>query len=302
MTTSASEPGLAILFADVAGSTRLYEQLGDAPALALVTRCLGLAQDAAGGYGGRLVKTIGDEAMLAFPAADAAAAAAADIQGRMAQLGHASKLHLAFRIGFHFGAAIERDGDVFGDSVNVAARMVAQAKGGQIVLSESTAQALSPYLRGHLRELGTVTVKGKERDIGIMELLWQDSADLTTIVTRPVLHGVEIELRHGGQTIRLTAETLALTLGRDTQNDVVIADKWASRLHARIERRRDKFALVDQSSNGTYVTFEGERELLVQREELPLRGRGRISFGHPNEMNPAESLDFECIEHPPQKS
>ncbi len=289
-----TDPSLAVMFADVSGSTRLYEQLGDARALALVTRCLDVARDTATGYGGRLVKTIGDEAMLAFPTADGAAAAAAEIQGRMVELARAENLRLTFRIGFHFGDAIERDGDVFGDSVNTAARMVAQAKSGQIITSAATAAKMSPYLRGRLRELDVMTVKGKEKDIGIMELVWNDAADLTMLVSRPTLQGAELDLRHGEQTIRLNGETLAITLGRDAQNDVVIADKWASRLHARIERRRDKFALIDQSSNGTYVTFDGEPELRLHREELLLRGSGRISFGHPFDMNPTEILAFEC--------
>jgi adenylate cyclase len=286
------------MFADVAGSTRLYEQVGDARALALVTRCLELARDAAAGYSGRLVKTIGDEAMLVFPTADGAAAAAAEIHGKMSELAIAENLRLAFRIGFHLGPAIEKDGDVFGDSVNTAARLVALAKGGQIILSASTAEALSPYLRGHVRDVDVLTVKGKEKDIGIVELVWQDSADLTTVTTRPVLRGAEFELRYGARTLRLNAGTSALTLGRDAQNDVVIADRWASRLHARIERRRNKFALIDQSSNGTYVTFDGERELMLHREELLLRGCGHISFGHPFELNPDEILSFACVENP----
>jgi adenylate cyclase len=294
---SPTETGLVVMFADVAGSTRLYEQLGDARALALVTRCLDLARDAAAGYGGRLIKTIGDEVMLVFPMADAAAAAAAEIQGKMPELGRSENVKVAFRIGFHFGPAIERDGDVFGDSVNTAARMSAQAKAGQIVMSASTAATLSPFMRGRLREVDVMTVKGKERDIGIVELLWQDSADQTMIVARPVLQVADLELVHGADTIRLDAGTLAITLGRDAQCDVVIADKWASRLHARIERRRDKFALIDQSSNGTYVTFDGEPEILLHREELPLRGRGRISLGHPYDMNPDDTLSFACSEH-----
>ena len=290
---------VAVLFADVSGSTSLYEQLGDAQALATMSRCLELARDSAVRHGGRLVKTIGDEAMLVFPTADQAALAAAEIQSGMSELARLERLRLAFRIGFHFGDAIERDGDVFGDSVNTAARMVAQAKGGQIILSASTAEALSPHLRTQLRHLDVVTVKGKAQDIGIAELLWQDTADLTALVTRPPVRAAALVLRHGAATIRLDAHTLAITMGRDAQNDVVIADKLASRLHARIERRRDKFALVDQSSNGTYVTFDGERELRLHREELLLRGRGRISFGHPDEAGHLEALSFSCLENEP---
>jgi hypothetical protein len=149
----------------------------------------------------------------------------------------------------------------------------------------------------HLRELDVVSLKGKERDIGIVELVWNESADLTALVTRPSVRPAELELRHGARTIRLNADTSVLTLGRDAQNDVVIADKLASRLHARIERRRDKFALIDQSSNGTYVTFDGEHELLLHREELLLRGRGNISLGHPYEAEPVETLSFTCTEN-----
>ncbi len=280
---ASAEPTVAVLFADVAGSTRLYERLGDAEALATISRCIELARDVAAGFEGRLVKTIGDEAMLVFPTADQAAAAAAEIQSRMSALTPVDDLRLAFRIGFHFGHAIERDGDLFGDSVNTAARMVALAKGGQIILSASTASALSPYLRPHLRELDAVTLKGKDRDMDIVELAWQSRADLTELVTRSSHGAAELDLQHGAHTLRLGADAAALTLGRDAQNDMVIPDKLASRFHARIERHRDKFVLIDQSSNGTYVTFDGEREFVLHREELLIRGRGRICFGHPCE-------------------
>ncbi len=166
-----NDPTIAVLFADVAGSTRLYEQVGDALALATIGKCLALVEEVSRGHGGRLIKTIGDEAMVVFPAADQAAAAAAEIQGRMTDFAQAGNYRIAFRIGFHCGAAIERDGDVFGDSVNVAARMVGLAKSGQVILSAPTAEALSAALRERLREVDVMTVKGKEKDIGILELL-----------------------------------------------------------------------------------------------------------------------------------
>jgi len=86
-----------------------------------------------------------------------------------------------------------------------------------------------------------------------------------------------------------------ITLGRDAQNDVVIMDRKASRLHARIERRRDKFVIVDVSSNGTYCTMDGESEILLRREELILRGSGRLSFGHPGADNKGEGVEYVCL-------
>jgi adenylate cyclase len=292
---SAPEQTLAVLFADVAGSTRLYEQLGDAQALATIDQCLDLVREASGGHRGRVVKTIGDEAMVVFPTADQAVNAAGEIQLRMNELVQKRNLRIALRIGVHCGAAIESANDVFGDSVNVAARMVALAKGGQVILTASTADGLSPELRGKVREVDVMTVKGKEKDIAIMELVWLDSAELTTLTTRPRLRASRLQLLHGTREIDLGPDATSLTIGRDAQCDVVIADRLASRQHARIERRRDKFVVADQSSNGTFVTVEGEREVQLRREELMLRESGHISFGHPYATDPTETLVFNFI-------
>ena len=293
---SAPDRTLAVLFADVAGSTRLYEQLGDALALSTIDQCLALVRDASSGHGGRLVKTIGDEAMVVFPTANQAINAAGEIQLRMNSLVNERNLRIAFRIGVHCGAAIEaEDGDVFGDSVNVAARMVALAKSGQVILTASTAEALAPELRDNVREVDVMTVKGKDKDIAIMELVWLDSAELTTLTTRPKIRVARLQLVHGTREIDLGPGATTLAIGRDAQNDVVIADRLASRQHARIERRRDKFVVVDQSSNGTFVTIEGEGEVQLRREEMMLRESGHISFGHAYEADPAETLVFNYV-------
>ena len=284
---------LAILFADVAGSTRLYETMGDAEALATIGRCLALIQSVCEGHGGRLIKTIGDEAMVMFTEADQAAEAAAEMQARISERPLSDRVRIAIRVGFNFGPAIEVENDVFGDSVNVAARMVGLAKGEQVILSEQTVAALTPSLRSRVRQIDSLTVKGKHDDIAIYELLWQDSeAELTALTTRPRALPAHIRLRHGTREIELDEARPSCALGRDQQNDVVIADRMASRMHARIERRRDKFVLVDQSSNGTYVTIEGEPEIQLRREELILRGHGQISFGHARDGDAGETLDF----------
>ncbi len=291
-------PDLTVLFADVCGSTRLYESLGDAEALATIGRCVAIISDVCAGHGGRVVKTIGDEAMAVFASADKAANAAAEMQARIADEPPVGGARLAIRVGFHLGPAIEAaDGDVFGDSVNVAARMVALAKREQIITSSHTADALPPWLRTRMREVDTLTVKGKSRDIGIFELLWQDEeADLTAMASRWKPLPARIVLRHGDKEIVLDENATTITLGRDAQNDIVIADRKASRLHARVERRRDKFVIVDQSSNGTFVTVDGEPEIMLRREELMLRGRGRVAFGHAHLDDSTEFLAFSCVD------
>jgi class 3 adenylate cyclase len=285
---------LAVLFADVSGSTRLYETLGDERALATVGRSVATMGEACHAHGGRVVKTIGDEVMSVFADADAAAQASIAMQSRLAQA--RDPVHrVAIRVGFHFGPAIERDGDVFGDSVNVAARLVGLAAASQVMTSMATAACLAPWLRARTRSLGALALKGKHDDLDVCELLWQESNDdLTTLAARVDAPLARLRLRHGERDIVLDDGQRALAFGRDGQNDVVIADRLASRLHAHIERRRDRFVLVDHSSNGTFVTREGEAEIALRREEFVLRGRGRISFGHAHAADPRESVEFDC--------
>ena len=288
---------LAILFADVSGSTKLYETLGDAEARATIDRCLGIVAQVCKEFGGQVVKTIGDEMMTTFSIADHAARAARDIQNRIsAQRTHVGT-PVSLHIGFHFGPVIEDQGDVFGDSVNVAARMTELAKGGQIITSAETIAELSAPLRSATRHLDSLNVKGKQKDIGIFELLWEESADeLTALSPRLVLRPQRLKLVHGRREIELGESNMTLTLGRDAQNDVVIADKNASRMHARIERRRDKFVLIDHSSNGTFVTVQGENEVMLRREEWTIRARGHCCFGHAHRDDPTEVLEFHCLD------
>jgi class 3 adenylate cyclase len=293
--TTPSPADLAVLFADVSGSTRLYEELGDEEALSTIARCLTVVKEACDGYQGRLVKTIGDEAMVVFPAADHAAQAAAEIQARIAEEPAVGTQRLALRVGFHYGPALETGGDIFGDSVNLAARLVALAKRAQVITSAETAEALSPWLRARTRELDVLTVRGKLHDIRIFELLWQDAPeDLTSLATRPITAPARLVLRHGAHEIEMGDTRPSVTLGRDAQNDIVIGDRMASRLHARIERRSGKFVLVDHSSNGTYVRVENEAQVQLRREEFTLRGRGDLLFGHSGADEPGDVVSFAC--------
>jgi len=288
---------LVVLFADITASTKIYETLGNAEAQVTIDRCLGIVKRICEDGGGRVVKTIGDEVMATFPAADPAAQAAIEIQLNMSKQRTGSGAPIALHIGFHSGPAIEDAGDVFGDCVNVAARLTEFAKGGQIFTSAHTVSELSPAMKKRTRDQDAHTLRGKDEDISLFELTWQESEDEMTMMSpRKAMAAASVKLKHGTRDIELGAAHSVLTLGRDQQNDVMIADRKASRLHARIERRRDKFVLVDHSSNGTYVTVEGEPELTLRREELVLRGRGRVSFGHAHQDDPTEFLDFTCVD------
>ena len=159
-----------------------------------------------------------------------------------------------------------------------------------------TVDALPPTLRGSTRAIAEVAVKGKADDLTVFEVLWQDSDDLTMTTTSNAQSAgestAELVLRHAGREIVLGAGKASAMMGRDPGSDLVISDPKASRNHAGIEKRRDKFFISDQSTNGTYITFAGEPEIALHREEVTLRGSGHIRFGHSKAEPSGDIVEF----------
>jgi class 3 adenylate cyclase len=294
---SSQQKSLCVLFADVSGSTRLYEKLGDAEALRAVERCLNRIRRVIDSHGGKVIKTIGDEVMTTFPSADEGIQAACEMQHRITDLPPVSGVKLAIRVGFHFGPAIEENDDVFGDTVNTAARMAGLAQAGQVITTAETLSSLTLSLAPAVREIDALTVKGKAEDVRVCEVLWQEGADLTMKAssTAPLYVMARLFVKYRELERTLDPTQGPLTLGRDMSNEVVIKDQRASRNHARIERRRDKFVLIDQSTNGTFLCIEGENEVILKREEMILRGHGTIGFGHSAMEQGIDLMQFEVL-------
>lgn len=289
----------AVLFADVAGSTALYEVLGDERAFALVERCLAAMGDCTAEAGGRVVKTIGDAVMSVFPSADAAAGAAIAMQERVDRMGPQEGVRLRLRIGFHFGPVVERDGDVFGDTVNLASRLGDLASKGQVVTDEESARRLGAATAPRLRPLFSVPVKGKEAEVALVEIGWQEPGEERTLIaaprsTTPAGHAL-LKLRLDDRHVEMGPARRKVTVGRDLECDFPIRDRSASRAHATIERRRERFVLADHSSNGTFVTFEGKPEMKVQHEDVTLVGHGWIAFGQPR-AEASQVAEFQTAE------
>ncbi len=273
---------LTVLFADVAGSTKLYDALGDIQAKAMVDECIGVMRAVVLQYAGRVIKTIGDEVMCVLPNADIGLLAATDMQTKIDALPVVSKVKRAIRVGFHFGPVLEEHNDVFGDTVNLAARMAGLAKGQQIMTTLVTVDLMSPLLRASTRRIAALAVKGKGDDVEVCEVIWQASEELTMATPSMAASArpMELSLQYAGGKLGLHDVNAAVVIGRDASCQLAVPDRMASRQHARIERRRDKFILIDQSTNGTFVEFDGEAEMVLRREELMLRGKGRITLGH----------------------
>jgi len=191
---------------------------------------------------------------------------------------------------------VEREGDIFGDAVNLAARLSHVATKDQIITARDTVMRMSPMLKSSTRAITTIQVKGKAEEIQVYELIWQQSEDMTTLASSKSMFKpkkTSLRLKVQGKDVVLDADKPAVALGRDATADVVISERMASRSHGKIERRLDKFVLSDHSANGTFITIEGDREIVLRREEFTLRGHGWIAFGQPR-ATATDVIEFFC--------
>ena len=285
-----------MLFADVSGSTKLYETVGDSAAHAAIDLCVKLFANIVEQHGGRVVKTIGDEVMAIFPDATPGGRCAVDIQLGIHGMAPVEKVRLGVRIGLHHGPVVERDGDVFGDTVNLSARLTEMASRGQIITSLETVESFEEILKLDCRKLYAIPVKGKEKDVWICEILWTDTDDATTLAaprTRVERSVGSLRIVYRGKTVTLPTDRRTLVLGRDATADLVVAERMASRTHCEIEQRQDKFFLTDRSANGTYLTIDGSTEIVLRREESMLRGHGCITLGQPR-ASATEVVEYFC--------
>ena len=288
---------LATVFADISGSTSLYENLGDERAHKVVSSCISVLSEVIVRYKGTIIKTIGDEVMSTFEGADMAVHAAIGMQKAVDSMppiipGQTIKPNI--RIGLHFGPVIRHGSDVFGDAVNVASRMVSLAKPRQIITTQQTIYALPEGAGVDIRCIDRTTIKGRGGEFIIYEVIWEEET-LTIMISEGLAtkaHDIRLCLRLGEKLVYVDSSNPSVTLGRQAQNDLVVDDAITSRIHARIEFHRGKFTLIDQSTNGTFVCEDDKEPLLVHNDEVVLGEGGFITMGRLAAAESPEAIRF----------
>jgi len=290
----------AIMFADVAGSTAMYDKLGNAEAEKQIGWCMQTMTDITNNHGGYVIKTIGDEIMASFTTANEATEAAIDMQ---TNISGSLANGLSIRIGLQYGEAIERDGDLYGDAVNVAARMAGVAQALQIITTKDLVDELKENLASKTRLFDRAAVKGKTIELEIHQINWEEEAKVTKFATSHEMKKISaatqaIVLKIGAEEKLYTNEDLssAITIGKDSSCAIPLDAEYASRAHVKVEYRRGKFIITDQSTNGTYVQFKGQDEIFIRREELTLIGDGDISLGETINKSSPTLIHFHILQ------
>jgi class 3 adenylate cyclase len=287
----AKHDNTAILFADISGSTKLYVDVGDGRAREIVAHTLEVWSSLTDEAGGSVIQLRGDGMLSMFPTVDAALQAAV----RMRDLPYPAPLSM--HAGVHVGPVLHEAEQLYGDVVNVAARMADIAKKFEIVLTAAARRQLTGSRHApRLRLISGVPVKGKPEPMDLY-LLPDDRRALTDY--QPPLRKAVVDglvLRYAGSTFLVGGSTGGCLIGRDDDCRLRIEHRLVSRRHASVECVAGKFFLQDHSTNGTYVAERSGAPVLVHRELLQLKEPGVISLGIEPQFNVEHSISF-SFEH-----
>ena len=292
---------VAILFADVVGSTQMYDKFGDTKASETVALCLDVMKDATNQYNGTVIKTIGDEVMSTFESVDEAMGAAVMMQGRItADNKKDDRIPVSIRIGCHFGPIVQEQNDIFGAAVHTANRMTSQAKAKQIVISGETVDKMGQELKAQTRQIDVATVRGRLDEVALFEFLWNPDEATSMLPTieweSKAKSASKLILTFRDTTVDVTDKRKSVNLGRADDNDLVIKGNLISRIHAKVELRRGKFVVIDQSTNGTFLLNVQGEETFVRRDSAELGKEGTIGLGRAEQPGTSLAVHYKTIE------
>lgn len=276
-----------MLFADLRGSTGLYESIGNAEATRLVTQSVTLAARVVDRCGGTVVKTLGDGLMAIFNDSPAAVQAASEMHDALERIGSASdhSVRLKLQVALARGEVVEMAGDYFGDAVNVAARLLDHAGDNETLVTSVVLEGLPPKDRADFRSLDRMQLRGRIEPVHVYLLDTHRNLDSDTTAyadlggSTPDPEG--IRLSWFDLTRVYSPSNLPVVLGRSPQATYCIDDARVSRTHARIDWHSGSFQLIDLSYNGTFVRF-GNNDVEVvslRRGTCTLHGSGTIGLG-----------------------
>lgn len=292
----------AILFADICDSTGIFDHLGDRAARDLTSEILSLMARITKTRDGEVVKTIGDAILSAFPHPVTAIEAACEMNRKMLDFDVGKGLlKPQIRSGLHMGTVLREGGDVFGDVVNVAAKLMDFARPGDILVDRTAIKPLLDELPYEVKAYITLKIKGREAPVHTALIMWDmGRSDLTEFRTRDT----NLSSSLGGQLIledshkrrwELSAEGKTVFVGRGAENTIVISHPRISRRHAAFLKSGRRFLIRDVSRNGTFVHPEGIPPQRLFRSEMELAGRGQVSFGEEKLDSDTPFLWYELV-------
>ncbi len=284
-----------VVFADLIGSTGLFEATGNAKAARVVTELTQWISEIFVSNGGHIVKTLGDGVLATFSQAPNAIEAVIEMQRRHQKhlVSSRTSLRMPIRVGVASGEVEIVAGDCYGDAVNVAARLSDLSGASQIWAASSVLDSAGRDASIRYRPLGPISIRGRAEPCSVYQIEWKvaENSDFLTMQasidtslpssTGDALGG-EISLAWLDTVKSFKAFDLPVHIGRDRNVEFIVNDPRVSREHARVDWRNGSVVVVDVSTYGSWIRFSGaSSDLLLRREECVLHGTGEIALGAP---------------------
>ena len=208
-------------------------------------------------------------------------------------------IRVSIRIGCHYGPVVQEQNDIFGAAVHTANRMTSQAKARQIVLSGETVKQLTPDLQKQTRQIDVASVRGRIDEVALHEFLWNPEEATSMLPTieweNRARKASKLVLSFRDRTVEVNDQNKHINIGRADDNDLVVKGNLISRIHAKLELRRGKFVLIDQSTNGTFVQNVQGEELFVRRDSTEINGEGTIGLGRAEQPGSSLAIHYKTM-------
>ena len=296
---------VTVVFADLTGSTGVFEALGNAKATQAITRLTDWMGKVCVSRRGQVVKNLGDGVLMVFDHNADAVETVTEMQrahtDRIKTWPEKLKMHL--QVGMARGEVIEQAGDYFGDAVNVASRLSDLSGPDQILGTDTVIDSLPEDTLVRFRSLGAMDIRGRNESCMVYRVEWQNEvlSDLFTVpaglapipFSKTAPQVGTIALSWLDVAASFTSTQLPMHIGRVDETQFVVNDPRVSRLHAKIIWRAGKFYLEDVSSYGTWVRFAGgDAVVALRRQECVLLVGGEIALGAPFEDFTVPTVSF----------
>lgn len=295
-----------VVFADLTGSTGLFETLGNVKATQAITRLTQWIGTVCAQCRGQVVKNLGDGVLMVFERKADAITAAIELQRQHSKriANWPASLKMGLKIGLACGDVIEQQGDLFGDAVNLASRLCDLSGSEQIFAALSVVEPLLDAGMPRTRCLGEMEIRGRTEACVVYRVEWQtevSSAYMTipgalsaAVVQKVTAPAQSISLAWRNIHASFASNKLPIFLGRDTNCQFVVDDPRVSRRHASISFRSGRFYLQDISSYGTWVRFSNSSAVAaLRRQECELMLGADLALGAPFDGSSVATVHFE---------
>ena len=295
-----------VLFADLRGSTGLFESLGNAEATSVVTHCVSALGAPVSQHRGHVVKTLGDGLMAVFDDPQSAVHSAMqmhDVLEGITSRGHERGASVGLRAlrlkaALARGEVVEMAGDCYGDAVNVAARLLDHATDNETLVTVEVLQDLPAELRSRFRNLDKLGLRGRVEPVHVYVMGGRRISDQAATQFGDMSTVVEpdgLRLAWEGLHRVYAHQQMPVVLGRSPQASFCVDDSRVSRSHARVDWHGGSFQLIDLSYNGTYVRFNDGEIVSLRRGSCTLHGSGDIGLGGSPSESQSACVHFEVL-------